>query len=140
MAQRKYRTFPHTADLGLEIFGQDESEIFANAGIALCSVLTEIKKIRNRKSWDIEAEGHDWEDLLVNFLSEILYRFDTEQILLRQIVILRLNPRQVAARGRGEIYDPSRHPIKTGIKAVTRHQVSIQSSPSGFSARVILDL
>ncbi|MDD5224527.1 MAG: archease [bacterium] len=140
MSKKRYRTFSHTADLGLEIFGQDESEIFANAGIALYSVLTEIKKIRGRKSWDIEAEGHDWEDLLVNFLSEILYRFDTEQILLRQIVILKLNPRQVAARGRGEIFDPSRHPIKTGIKAVTHHQASIKTTSAGFAARVILDI
>ena len=137
---KKYRTFSHTADLGLEIFGKDESEIFAHAGIALFSVLTDIKKIREKKSWDIQAEGLDWEDLLVNYLSEILYRFDTEQILLRRIVILKLNPRLVVARGRGEILDPSRHPIKTGIKAVTHHQTSLQRSPTGFSARVILDI
>ena len=140
MSKRRFKTFSHTADLGLEIFGQDESEIFAHAGIALYSVLTEIKKIRGRKSWDIEAEGHDWEELLVNYLSEILYRFDTEQILLRQIVILKLNPRLVVARGRGETFDPSRHPIKTGIKAVTHHQTSIKPTATGFAARVILDL
>ena len=140
MAKRKYRTFSHTADLGLEIFGKDESEIFAHAGIALFSVLTEIKKIRSRRSWDIQAEGHDWEDLLVNYLSEILYRFDTEQMLLGQIVILKLSPKLVVARGRGEILDPSRHPVKTGIKAVTHHQVSIKPAATGFAARVILDI
>lgn len=140
MARKRYRTFSHTADLGLEIYGGDLDEIFTNSAVALFAVLTNLSRIREKQSRDIRAEGNGLEDLLVNYLSEFLYQFDTDQMLFHRILVLKLDSVSVAARGWGEPFDPSRHQVKTGIKAVTRHQVSVLSTPAGYRARLILDV
>ena len=140
MPKKRYRTFSHTADLGLEIYGADLAEIFANSATALFSVLTNISRIREKQSREIRVQGGDWEDLLVNYLMELLYQFDTDGMLVRRVIILQLDRESVAARCWGETLQPSRHPLKTGIKAVTRHQVSITPVPDGFRARLILDV
>ena len=40
----------------------------------------------------------------------------------------------------GEPYAPARHDVRTEVKAVTYHQLSVTRQAGGWVARVILDL
>ena len=40
----------------------------------------------------------------------------------------------------GEPLDESRHRVRTAVKAVTWHELSVAQDPQGLRARVILDL
>jgi len=46
----------------------------------------------------------------------------------------------VEAIARGEVLDPARHEIKTGIKAVTYHQLYVEESEGGWETQVIFDI
>jgi SHS2 domain-containing protein len=136
----RYRTFDHTADLGLEIYGRDEEELFSNAAFALFDTITDIGGIAMREKRTVSVEGSDREDLLVNFMRKLLSLFHIEGFLLRRFAVYELDEHSLSGEAEGEIFDPKKHGINTEIKAVTYHQVRITPTSDGFMGRVICDV
>ncbi len=136
----KYETFNHTADLGIKVFGQTYAELFANAAYALFDLLTELDDVEEKISYPVEVTAVDREDLLVRFLSELLYLFASKSYLCKQVSFLSLEEKALQAKTWGEIFDPERHEIKTEIKAVTYHQLAIKKNNGLLEARLVLDI
>jgi SHS2 domain-containing protein len=138
--QQRYRVFDHTADLGLEIYGTDEKELFLNAAIAVFDTMTELDHVTVKENRHFSVEGSDREDLLINFLREILYMYNGEGFLLKECSISDIDDRQVIGTVRGEVFDPEKHRIKMEIKAVTYHRIEVEKTPHGWKGRVIFDV
>ncbi len=136
----KYSIFDHTADLGLEIYGKDEKELFSNAAFALFDIITNIDDVDIKEERNLVIEGSDREDLLVNFLREILYMFNGEGLLLKEVFISELDSHHLIGEVRGEYFDQEKHRINEEIKAVTYHQVGVQETPKGWKGRIICDV
>ncbi len=136
----RYRIFDHTADLGMEIFGKTVQELFANAAFAVFDTITDLSRVRAREERKITVEGTGWEDLLVNYLREVLYLFNGEGILLKEYSIMEIDPQHLKGAVSGERFDSSTHRINTEIKAVTYHQVTVRETPDGWIGRVIFDV
>ncbi|MBI4644667.1 MAG: archease [Deltaproteobacteria bacterium] len=136
----KYRQLPHTADLGLRIWGATREELFENAGAALAAVLTDRRRLRLQKTEKIMVEAPDLEALLVAWLNHLLYLYDVDAFLGREYQILALTPQRLSAQARGETYDPERHVARTAVKAATYHHLEIVNLNGGWQATVILDL
>jgi SHS2 domain-containing protein len=78
-----YETFEHTADLGLRIRAGDVDGLFEEAARALFSVLTvEPKAVRPAETLTVSIAGTEREDLLYDWLAELLYIFDARHMLL----------------------------------------------------------
>jgi SHS2 domain-containing protein len=137
---KKYETFEHTADLGVRVFGRTCEEVFAHAAYALFDLLTDLKKVREETSLEISAWGADREELLVRWLSELLYLCETKGYLFKQFSVAHLDSTSIQALARGEIFNPSRHAFKTEIKAVTYHQVEVKEKDGRWEGRVIFDV
>ena len=137
---KKYRAFDHTADLGIEVHGKDEVELFENAGMAVHDMIIDLRNVEPRQSRRIAVEGRDREDLLVNFLREILYMFNGERWVLKTLSVRKTAGGGIAAKLEGEPFDPGRHGIRKEIKAVTYHQVQVAEGTGGWKARVIFDV
>lgn len=138
-----YRFIEHTADIGVEIEATSFENLLSEALLALTDSLTEVGRVKLELDLAFDLVAPSREDLLVEWLSELVYLFETRSVLLRQADL------EVEAEGsswrlrgtvRGEHYDPDRHEIKTLIKAVTYHQLRVRSSNTGWSARVIFDI
>jgi SHS2 domain-containing protein len=136
----RYRVFDHTADLGLEIYGKTVEELFTNAAFAVFDRITDLKSVRTVVERKIVVEGEDWEDLLVNYLREVLYLFNGEGILLKEYSITEIDPHHLKGIVSGEHFDSSKHRIHKEIKAVTYHQVAVRETPDGWTGRVICDV
>ena len=95
--ERQFRVLEHTADIGFEAFGGSPEEVFANAARALEDLMVPLEAIEPRESATILAEGRDRESLLVNWLNELLYRFDTEGRLFREFKVTALGERPAKA-------------------------------------------
>ncbi len=137
---KTYRPIDHTADLGIEVSGKSEKELYRNAGIAVHDMIADLRRVQPREVRKITVEGRDREDLLVNFLREILYLYNGEHWLLKDLTIGRMEEGRIEATLRGEAFDPSRHGLKHEIKAVTYHQAEVKETPRGWKARVIFDV
>ncbi|MBW2644149.1 MAG: archease [Deltaproteobacteria bacterium] len=138
--KNKYNLIDHTADFGIHVFGSDSKELFANAALALFDLITDINHLKGLDSCNIEVSGDDWSDLMVNWLREILYLWNGKEFLLKKVRILSLSETKLSASVELDTFDPDRHIIKTEIKAVTYHQIQVNSSPSGWEARIIFDI
>ena len=144
--ERQFRVLEHTADIGFEAFGGSPEEVFANAARALEDLMVPLEAIEPRESATILAEGRDRESLLVNWLNELLYRFDTEGRLFREFKVTALGERpdcggcSLEVLARGETFDPLRHPLKVQVKAITYHQILFEKTLEGWHARVYVDI
>lgn len=137
---KPYKTFDHTADLGLSVTGRQMGELFANAAVAVFDIITDLGCVETREIRRISVEGDSPEDLLVNFLREILYLYNGEHWLLREIRVARIGDKEIEAEARGEPLDLRKHEISKEIKAVTYHQARVRKTPGGWEARVIFDV
>ena len=136
----KYNLIDHTADFGIHVFGSDSKELFANAAWALFDLITEIDRLTGLKSCHIEVSGDDWSDLMVNWLREVLYLWNGKELLVKKARILSLSETKLSGIVECDSFNPDRHVIKTEIKAVTYHQIQVNSSPSGWEAMIIFDI
>jgi len=136
----RYRVFDHTADLGVEIFGKTVQELFANAAFAVFDILTDLNRVRAIEEKKIAVEGEGWEDLLINYLREVLYLFNGEGLLLKEFSIIDIDPQQLRGKVSGEVFDPLKHRMNKEIKAVTYHQITVRETPDMWVGRVIFDV
>ncbi|MDD5722975.1 MAG: archease [Syntrophales bacterium] len=135
-----YRIFEHTADLGVEIYGTDERDLFENAALALFDIMTDSRCVRGREERAIVAEGGDREEVLVNFLREVLYLYNGEGWLLKECEIAEMDGFHLRATGTGEPFAHDRHTVNVEIKAVTYHRAQIHRTAQGWTGRVICDV
>ncbi|MGD9083276.1 MAG: archease [Desulfobacterales bacterium] len=138
--RKKYTLIDHTADFGIHVYGSDSKELFANAAWALFDLITEIDKLAGLDSCRIEVSGDDWSDLMVNWLREMLYLWNGKELLVKNARILSLSETELTATVEFDLFNPGRHMINTEIKAVTYHQIQVNSSPSGWEAMIIFDI
>jgi len=136
----RYRVFDHTADLGVEIYGKTVEELFVNAAFAIFDLMTDLQDVKITEVRAIVTEGADWEDLLINYLREVLYLFNGEGLILSDYAIAEINSRHLMGEVRGEPFEPGRHRVKTEIKAVTYHQALIRENGEGWVGRVVFDV
>ena len=138
--RKVYEPIDHTGDLGMRVFGGDLRELFAHAAWGLFDLMTDAERIEPRISRDLTVEAIDLEDLLVRWLGELLYAYDTDRFLSAKVTFQVLEPTRLRASLSGETFDAHRHPIDTEIKAVTYHRIAVERLHSGWQAQVIFDI
>ena len=137
--EKSFEIVNHTADVGIIAYGADVKQAFANAARGLFSLITEIDDVREVLYRDIEVTATDKESLLVEWLNELIYRFDTENIIFKRFDITELDNTLLRARSYGEKVDNSRHELRTGVKAATYHLLKVDKD-DGYKIQVILDI
>lgn len=130
----------HTADLGINVYGDTQAALFLHAAMALVSFVTDPKGIQERVEKNVVMEETDPTDLFINFLREILYLINGERFLFRSLSLDITASGRLHALMRGEYIDHLRHEIKTEIKAVTYHQAAVTRTNQGWQGKVIFDV
>jgi SHS2 domain-containing protein len=137
---KNYKLLDHTADIGIAVYGKNRKDLFGNAAIAMFDLMSILKKVDGIEEQQITIEGADIEDLLINFLREILYLFNGKGWILKNCKIVKLTSRWLDAQLWGEPYNPQKHKIKTELKAVTYHHLGIKKTTQGWQAEVVFDV
>ena len=138
--EKTFRLFDHTADLGIEVFGETETALFAHAALALIALTTDLEKIASVTERHFSIRGEDRTDLFINFLREVLYLINGEGFLPREVHFDEFQPGFVRVKIRGESFNTEKHMIYKEIKAVTYHQASVEQTRKGWKGRVICDV
>lgn len=135
-----YKTIEHTADFGMEFFGGSRDELFVSAGEGLFDAICDLDEVGCAESFDIEVDGIDIEELLINWLRELLYLHHIKGMLLRKFDIFALDDYTLRAKVGGERFDKNRHCIKREIKAATYHDLKVERKDGMWMSRVIFDV
>lgn len=136
---KEFEVLNHTADVGIIAYGSDMKEAFANIAKGMFSLITELTVIEETEYRDIELSSSDQESLLVEWLNELIYLFDVENIIFNKFDITQLGNTNLKARIFGDKVDSSRHELKVGIKAATYHMLRIDKI-DGCRVQVLFDI
>ena len=138
----KYRILPHTADGKFRAYGRTLEKAFANAALALASLMWDWRKIEPRLSYAVRLCGRDREQLLVKFLGEIVYLLDTRKFLLSSVDRLKIGEDIEGWTLEAELHGDTlsqRHEIHGSVKAVTYNDMKIEEY-DGFVLQVVVDM
>lgn len=138
--QKRYEVIGTTADLGLRIRGRGLEELFQNAAAGTWSLITTPHRVRCRISREVSLEAPDLESLLVQWLNELIYLYETEDFLGKTARVRLSDPPRLVAQIQGETRDARRHQIKRLLKAATYHELKIEKIKEHWQAKVILDI
>ncbi|MEO0272635.1 MAG: archease [candidate division WOR-3 bacterium] len=135
-----YEILDHTADFGVRIYGKTLDELFQSGFTAVRDAMVEIKEKGEKLSEIIfKEEGETLEDLLVSFLSEVIFH----TIVYGRVFIdcqLEVKEHSINAKLLYEDFNPSKHRLKKEIKSVTYHNLQIKQTPEGYEATIICDV
>ena len=137
---KRFEILDHTADIGIIVHGENLKALFENAGEAFFRLITDLRKVRRRIERRVNIRGESLDRLMVDWLSELLYLHDVENLLFKGFEIDSVGEDGLKAVVKGEPFQEGVHVIKTEVKAVTYHQIEVRRENRGWRARVILDL
>ncbi len=132
---KPFEEIEHTADWAFRAFGATLPELFENAARALFS-LEGAAEQPTTVTRDVEVEGIDYESLLVNWLSELLFLQETRGETYHHFTIAAVTPTSLSAQIEG---GPA-GPLNKYIKAVTYHNLEIKQTPEGWQATKVVDV
>ena len=135
----RYEVIDHTADIGIVAYGASLKDAFANAAFALFSLMTDLNDVNEVVCLEAKVNADNREDLLVEWLNELIYLFEVENVLLRRFDITELTDTTLRAECYGERIDPQRHIVVRGVKAATYHMLRIDEA-DGYKVRVLFDI
>ncbi|MFO7984665.1 MAG: archease [Desulfatiglandaceae bacterium] len=135
-----FRYLDHTGDLGMEVYGNTLEALFEHAGEGFTRIITDPSTVQASTELEISLEAADTEQLLVEWLTELIYQFDAHGWLFREFHVHAIDSGHLSGIARGERYNPTRHPIRTTVKGATYHQLQVTRSSKGWKGRVIFDL
>lgn len=137
-----YKIINHTGDFGIELESPYLDKLFAEAGIAMFEETIEnFHEVKPQKNITISIKSLSLEELLHDYLSELLFYFDTEGFIPKEIDV-RVDPQTYILNGKisGENFDPKKHIAKVGIKGVTYHLFALRRENDLWKARIIFDI
>ena len=135
-----YELLDHTADAGIRVRADDVKGIFQEAALALFDIITDLEKIEVHLEREIAVEGSGREELMVAWLTELLYLHEVEELLFCDFALSEVDEGSIKGVARGERFHKGRHVIKTSVKAVTYHQLEIKEKDGLWYAQIIFDV
>jgi SHS2 domain-containing protein len=136
---KRFEVLEHTADAGIVAYGRDLREAFTNAAHGMFSLIVEPADQSEDFCRDVDINSSDREALLVDWLNELIFIFEADQVILSRFEIADLSENRLRARVCGNKIDRARHKLKAQVKAATYHSLRIEER-DGVSVRVILDM
>jgi SHS2 domain-containing protein len=138
--KKDFEFIDHTADIGITAYGADMKQVFANAARGLFSIITNLDNVASTKKLDIQVTAPDREALLLQWLNELIYLFETRKMLFSRFEITVIADTELKAKAFGEKINLKKHELKTQVKAATYHMLKIEQNEDGWKAQVIFDV
>ena len=134
-----FEELEHTADIRMRISAPDLSSLFSESGFALAKILYGAYPLEKpTHSFSIQAEGKDREELIVNFLSELLFLTETEYLVPQKFTLTVGN--SVSGTVDGLLFDRKKHSGGTGVKGISYSGLSLTETKTGFELIIIFDI
>lgn len=135
-----YEFFDDAGDIGVRLRSETLHGLFVHASAAFTDSITALREIEPKRPEEVDVDAPELDLLLVDFLSELLYRFDTRGWLTREAEVeLHEKDGGWSLQGtlRGERFDPPRHPVKAAVKAVSYQGLHVHQTDGAWTAQVV---
>lgn len=137
--EKRFEEFDHSGDVGIEAWGADTARALEAATQGLFSLMVK-GDVEARVERALEVVAGSEEDLVVDWLSEVIAIASMNGEVYREAEIRLSGPSSVAGVVRGETIDARRHRLRFDVKAATYHGLEVERAGGGCRLRVIFDL
>ena len=137
---KRYEQIPHTADIGVRVYGKDLGDLFKNAAFGMFDIIADLDGLKKTEKLDVKVKAASREELLVSWLDELLYNFYTKGLIFSEFDIINISSTSLAARAFGKHIQDNKNRLKKEIKAVTFHDLEIKEKNGVFSVEIIFDV
>jgi len=130
-----FREVEHTADWELKVWAPDMESLIVEAARGMYHLTDTRLEREPRVKQEIQLEVTDRESLLVDFLTELLYLSETEQVGFDRLDVA-VDEEIMKAELEGA-------PIKAQkkeIKAVTYHKLEVNETDKGLEVNIVFDV
>ena len=133
----KFEVVEHTADWALRVYGRDLADLFANAALGMAYLMVgDLDAVSVDEERTVVLDAVDAETLLVDWLSELAYWAEDEQLVFREFELSEVTERHLSAVVRGgKAAELQKH-----IKAVTYHNLEIVERGGGLETTIVFDV
>jgi SHS2 domain-containing protein len=135
-----FELLEHPSDIGVLARGKTREEALIAASQGVVSILVDPSPFRALEERHFKAQGSDEAAQIVNWLNEILFFFDTDNLVFVRFEIDSWTSNEITGRARGERFDIDRHEFRTAVKAATYHQFESHPAADGWEIRVFVDV
>ena len=137
---KTYELIDHTADTGIKAYGKSISEAFENAAKGMFDIITDKSEIESIGEYEIRLKAQDLEQLLVDWLSELLFLNSAKNLVFGffKVDVDEKNS-SLSAHVFGEKFNISKHKVGTEIKAVTYHILKVRNKRP-YYVQVLFDI
>jgi SHS2 domain-containing protein len=140
----RYRILPHPADGKFLAYGETLEEAFANAALATASLMWDWRAVESRTSYAVRVRARNRKQLLVKFLGEVIYLFETKRFLLADVTGLIIDEEEGSSRIEALFHGDhlsDRTEVFGSVKAVTYNEMKITDGDgSPFTLQVVVDM
>ena len=132
-------------DVRFRAYGKSLEQAFENAALAMLNVMVETSSVNNSLSVNIELTSFDLDSLLFEWLSEILFVFEVDELVFGRIEVNKITVDEdneqcsLEATLYGESIDLSVHVFDTEVKAATYNDMRIENSDAGWMIQATVD-
>lgn len=133
----EYEFLEHTADIKFRARGGTKEEAFESALLAFSHYVSKGSKIKSRKIRKIEVEGDDFENLLYNFIDELIYLIDAEDFVVRKGEV-KIDGMRLNAELWGD--DASNYSELEHVKAATYAEMYVKKKGKNWEVQMVLDV
>ena len=142
--KKKYKFLEKVAiaDIAYEAYGKNLNEMFENAALAIFELSANLKTVESKKKLEIKLEDGKIENLLYDFLSEILFLKDSKYMVFKKAkVSIKENKKyQLKAVLEGDTINPEKQKLENDIKAITMHMFEVKKEKNNWKATVVVDI
>jgi SHS2 domain-containing protein len=130
------------ADCALEIEAAGLDDLFATAAAALTDVMVDPSTVPEAVAHELRLEAAALDLLLYDWLAELIYLKDRDQLLVRraEVHVGGGGPYALRAVLHGAPIDRQHMALRADAKAVTLHQFLVEPTDEGWRARVVIDI
>jgi len=135
----KFKILEHTADGKFQAYGRNLEEAFSNSTYAMISLMTK-DEISSKIKKKIKIKAKNIEQLLYNFLEEILFLIDSKNFILSKISKISINKEKFFLEA--EIYGDNikDYDIYGNVKAITYNSMFVKRERGKFIIQVVVDM
>ena len=133
-----FKLLDHTADVILRVDAPNFSELLANAGKGLFAAMLDVDKVQPVIQAYFTVSGRSEEELLYNFLEELLVYKDADALAFSRFDI-DLHGLSANVTAHGE-HIRREHEPRSDVKAISWHNFRVWRDDTGWHAEVLLDV
>ncbi len=142
--KKKYKFLEDVAiaDIAYEAYGKNLEELFENAAFAIFEMSANLETVDAKEKIEFEVESDKIENLLYDFLSEILFLKDSKYMVFKKVeVMIKQNKKyHLKTIIEGDTINPQKQQLENDIKAVTMHMFEVKKEKNIWKATVVVDI